>query len=112
MAKPLKVAMVMVFSRSWRVGVSAVTIQTLELVSVSDVAIEVCRCVARGRGGAHQDDHPKACTNCQTNRQASAPLMLCELLSKPVMPAIANMQTAMTQAAPKRSFLRPSLSAA
>ena len=27
MAKPLKIAMVMVFSRSWSVGVSAVTIQ-------------------------------------------------------------------------------------
>jgi hypothetical protein len=29
MAKPLKVPIVIVFSRRWRVGVSAVTIQTL-----------------------------------------------------------------------------------
>jgi hypothetical protein len=31
--------------------------------------------------GTHQDDHPKACANCQMNRQASAPFMLSGLLS-------------------------------
>lgn len=117
MAKPLKVPMVMVFSRSCSVGVSAVTIQTLHVMLVTGVAfLAVTRSdeydEVQRLGGTHHDDHPKACANCQMNRHASAPLILCGLLSKPVMLATANMQTAMTQAAPKSSFLRPGLSAA